>query len=784
VSRHSLGKFREVENILNEYQKIYGKESFRTPDGLIVLVSENTDFKILDLVNTTNRDEQKNFINSGKLKTDRTALDAIIAVGMFKEGTDWIYANRSIIVGTRSSLGEMIQMVGRLFRDVEGKEHVEVFHLLPFALDQNSEHFKENLNDYIKTFLASLILEDIISPITIDIPRDKKLHPAEKTVSKTTKPRLHELVQDASTLTSIMEEAVQFLAKEENQDPAIAYINFQEKFPHILEQQFNVDNDLSTTVTETLYMALIKPSLPIHGIDVRNIDISIIQGTHPLGGLLRFTSGACGPSTFQELRNAIEANHLVLSTPMIIDWIRQYLACHGKKPKQTSGVIEFAGSEYKNITWSAINAVLWKGGRGLPGGSSLAQLVEKEFGIKNRANIPLLTENKICEWIQQFIDKYKRKPIIADGVIEFALDEYAGETWGKINDSLMNGMRGMPKGSSLTKIIEKQFGIRGYCTPPNLSLDMIRNWIHQHITKHKKKPTVKNGIVEFAENEFKGISWASVANAMSKGTRGLAKGLSLAQFIQKEFGISNHYSLPPISVSIILQWINAFIKKYNRKPTQNDGIIEFARSEYKNITWHSVNFFLWKGGRGLPKGSSLAQFIEKKLGIRNRNIPPSFTEDQILDWIGQYFVKYKKKPTKTSGIVEFAERNYRGTTWSEIDSSFKRGKRGLHISSLAQFIQKKLDIKRRTHPPDLNLELILDWAQKYYSKYNIKPTAKNKVIEFAINDHQGETWLAVDAALRKGRRGLAGGSSLANLIHDKLGIKNHLKYQTDNMINN
>ena len=36
----------------------------------------------------------------------------------------------------------------------------------------------------------------------------------------------------------------------------------------------------------------------------------------------------------------------------------------------------------------------------------------------------------------------------------------------------------------------------------------------------------------------------------------------------------------------------------------------------------------------------------------------------------------------------------------------------------------------------------------------------------------GETWLAADMALRHGRRGLPGGSSLAMLLADKRGVRN------------
>ena len=66
------------------------------------------------------------------LRDNPEALDTIIALGMFKEGADWIWADRSIIVGPRASFVDVIQMIGRLFRDAKGKNHVKVIQATPF----------------------------------------------------------------------------------------------------------------------------------------------------------------------------------------------------------------------------------------------------------------------------------------------------------------------------------------------------------------------------------------------------------------------------------------------------------------------------------------------------------------------------------------------------------------------------------------------------------------------------------------------------------------------------
>lgn len=171
TSRYSSGnKLAEVNNIIAKYKNVFGGEAGYTNDGTIVLGENNKHFILLDLVDENLRSQKKNFLNKPSLKTNSDELDCIIALGMFKEGANWVWADRSIIVGARSSLVDVIQIIGRLFRDVPGKAHVEVLQLLPFSWDQQDEEkFKDNLNNYLKAIFACLILENILNPIKIKI---------------------------------------------------------------------------------------------------------------------------------------------------------------------------------------------------------------------------------------------------------------------------------------------------------------------------------------------------------------------------------------------------------------------------------------------------------------------------------------------------------------------------------------------------------------------------------------------------------------------------------------
>jgi hypothetical protein len=56
-------------------------------------------------------------------------------------------------------------------------------------------------------------------------------------------------------------------------------------------------------------------------------------------------------------------------------------------------------------TWTAIDLALRRGGRDLPGGSSLPCLLAERPGVRNRLRLPRLTYRQIVAWV----DAYHRR---------------------------------------------------------------------------------------------------------------------------------------------------------------------------------------------------------------------------------------------------------------------------------------------------------------------------------------------------------------------------------------
>ena len=114
-------KIKEVEHIieaLGEWQGIDSETGFQ-----LVNTSEGCVLRIADLVDDdpAKRDRVSAALKDSAQKDNRDYVNIIIALGMAKEGFDWIWCEHALTVGYRSSLTEIVQIIGRATRDAPGK---------------------------------------------------------------------------------------------------------------------------------------------------------------------------------------------------------------------------------------------------------------------------------------------------------------------------------------------------------------------------------------------------------------------------------------------------------------------------------------------------------------------------------------------------------------------------------------------------------------------------------------------------------------------------------------
>ena len=112
-----------------------------------------------------------------------------------------------------------------------------------------------------------------------------------------------------------------------------------------------------------------------------------------------------------------------LTVEQILAWADAHHQSTGEWPTTAAGPVLADPNE----KWLNIHTVLRLGLRGLPGGDSLARLLERERGVSGSQTRPPLTEEKICRWAEAHCGQTEQWPTEKTGPVEAA----AGETWGK-----------------------------------------------------------------------------------------------------------------------------------------------------------------------------------------------------------------------------------------------------------------------------------------------------------------------------------------------------------------
>lgn len=171
-------KHREVENIidaLGDWQGTDPKTGFQ-----LVKTPEGRALKIADLVDDepAKREKVSAALKDPDHKNDRDHVDIIIALGMAKEGFDWIWCEHALTVGYRASLTEIVQIIGRATRDAEGKTRARFTNLIAEP-DASEAAVTEAVNDTLKAIAASLLMEQVLAPRFNFTPKTPKSGPVE-----------------------------------------------------------------------------------------------------------------------------------------------------------------------------------------------------------------------------------------------------------------------------------------------------------------------------------------------------------------------------------------------------------------------------------------------------------------------------------------------------------------------------------------------------------------------------------------------------------------------------
>lgn len=156
-------KIREVEHIIEELGDWQGTDP--ETGFQLVKTSSGKVLRIADLVDddASKRDRVSAALKDSSQKNNRDHVDIIIALGMAKEGFDWIWCEHALTVGYRSSLTEIVQIIGRSTRDAPGKTRARFTNLIAEP-DASEQAVTEAVNDTLKAIAASLLMEQVLAP--------------------------------------------------------------------------------------------------------------------------------------------------------------------------------------------------------------------------------------------------------------------------------------------------------------------------------------------------------------------------------------------------------------------------------------------------------------------------------------------------------------------------------------------------------------------------------------------------------------------------------------------
>lgn len=157
------GKTVEVFEIMEALGKWEGKDTdtgfdlVKRPDGKVL--------RIADLVDDGPDRHAKVLaaLKDPAQKNNRDHVDIIIALGMAKEGFDWIWCDHALTIGYRSSLTEIVQIIGRATRDAPGKKRARFTNLIAEP-DASEQAVTEAVNDTLKAIAASLLMRQVLTP--------------------------------------------------------------------------------------------------------------------------------------------------------------------------------------------------------------------------------------------------------------------------------------------------------------------------------------------------------------------------------------------------------------------------------------------------------------------------------------------------------------------------------------------------------------------------------------------------------------------------------------------
>ncbi|MGE9902950.1 DEAD/DEAH box helicase [Streptococcus alactolyticus] len=343
-------KYGEVDKILDLLGTYLEKDEY----GIIYLKTKTGRIlKIADLVTEEGRDGVAGYLS----KMDKVEdLDMIIALGMAKEGFDWPYAEYALTIGYRSSLTEIVQIIGRVTRDSFNKSEA-VFTNLIAEPDAESDEVQYSVNNIMKAITASLLMENVLAPSFKFKPKDRDDQKASgadiyiKGLKEPSTERSKQIIENdmVELKASILQDDVVQAAISAGADTKL--INKQliprvitTSYPDLTQEEVDevrqhvvVDLNLSNAKKDPENKQLLKMADKFINID--DLSIDLIDQVNPFQSAYEVISRDVDFKTLQLIERAFDAKKYEFTNDelrMLYPQIKAFKAEFGRLPKKDS----------------------------------------------------------------------------------------------------------------------------------------------------------------------------------------------------------------------------------------------------------------------------------------------------------------------------------------------------------------------------------------------------------------------------------------------------------------
>ena len=258
---------------------------------------------VIDLVETEGRTEKIQFIAE-----HGEQVAAILTVGMFREGADWVEAGRIIDLVPTNSDQDRLQRFGRLVRDCPGKNHISYLSFFPFVVEQNEEERRRQLTKLYAHFHASLVLENAIDPIKISLrPRPKHQKPSVKDTGTTRFNPLGEYSE--SQQETIIRASYESLIRLHTQAEASGHTANPEQVQQTLVSTLKangVTKDHVQIAKQVLLLMRRKANVSLKTDDLVDAGFDKVWSSDIFNPIIAYSGEIGGPKTLAEIRDVVE----------------------------------------------------------------------------------------------------------------------------------------------------------------------------------------------------------------------------------------------------------------------------------------------------------------------------------------------------------------------------------------------------------------------------------------------------------------------------------------------